>query len=143
MSRTSISDKLRLEVSRRAHHRCEYCLWPAHFSPAPFEVEHIWPGARGGATILVNLAYSCRGCNLNKGERVSAKDVLTGRTVRLYNLRRQRWSKHFVWSSDYLLLIGLTATGRATIDALDLNREELINIRRALGVCGEHPPELV
>jgi hypothetical protein len=35
---------------------------------------------------------------------------------------------------------GLTATGRATISVLQLNRETLVNFRRILGAAGEHPP---
>ena len=61
--------------------------------------------------------------------------------VRLYNPRRQRWRDHFAWSSDFSVIIGLTATGRATVEALRLNREELVNLRRMLYTMGEHPPE--
>jgi len=37
-------------------------------------------------------------------------------------------------------LKGLTATGRATIAALDLNRQRVINLRRVLIRDGLHPP---
>jgi hypothetical protein len=36
---------------------------------------------------------------------------------------------------------GRTARGRATVDALRLNRPELINLRRILLLVGEHPPK--
>jgi hypothetical protein len=48
---------------------------------------------------------------------------------------------HFAWSDDFLLIVGLTATGRATIDALQLNRPELFKLRGALLLIGEHPPQ--
>jgi hypothetical protein len=35
---------------------------------------------------------------------------------------------------------GRTATGRATVLALHLNRLELVNLRRVLAVIGQHPP---
>ena len=37
-------------------------------------------------------------------------------------------------------LIGLTATGRATIATLQLNRAQVVNLRRVLSVVGKHPP---
>ena len=59
----------------------------------------------------------------------------------LYHPRRQRWGDHFAWSDDFTRVIGLTATGRATVVLLQLNRETLINLREALVVLGQHPPE--
>jgi hypothetical protein len=44
------------------------------------------------------------------------------------------------WSDDYLHIIGITATGRATVEALQLNRTNLVNLRRALYSIGAHPP---
>jgi len=38
------------------------------------------------------------------------------------------------------MIIGLTPSGRATVEALDLNRSSLINLRRVLRASGEHPP---
>lgn len=37
-------------------------------------------------------------------------------------------------------IIGLTPTGRATVEALRLNRPEVVNLRRLLFAHGEHPP---
>jgi hypothetical protein len=36
---------------------------------------------------------------------------------------------------------GLTPTGRASIEALHLNRLGLLNLRRLLYTIGEHPPK--
>jgi hypothetical protein len=38
------------------------------------------------------------------------------------------------------LIFGLTPTGRATIDALQLNRPEVVNLRRVLRLSREYPP---
>ena len=39
-----------------------------------------------------------------------------------------------------MLIVGRTMAGRATVEALHLNRPELINLRRVLYAVGEHPP---
>jgi 5-methylcytosine-specific restriction endonuclease McrA len=125
-------------VAERAQWRCEYCRSPAVFSTQPFEVDHIIPRSKNGLTVLENLALSC-GCNRYKGNRTNAHDPQTGRVAPLFHPRRQRWTRHFAWSEDFLVIIGRTATGRATVEALHLNRPELINLRRALRAIGEHP----
>jgi hypothetical protein len=33
----------------------------------------------------------------------------------------------------------VTATGRVTVETLQLNRQELVNLRRLLYAAGEHP----
>jgi hypothetical protein len=60
--------------------------------------------------------------------------------VPLFNPRRQRWSRHFAWDADFLIIRGRTASGRATVVTLHLNRTELVNLRRALRAIGEYPP---
>lgn len=37
-------------------------------------------------------------------------------------------------------MLGRTPIGRATVEALHLNRPELVNLRRLLRDVGEHPP---
>lgn len=127
------------QVADRARWLCEYCRSPASFSTQPFELDHIIPRSRGGLTEPANLAFSC-GCNSYKGNRTHARDPETERVVPLFNPRRQRWIQHFAWSEDFLLIVGRTAIGRATVEALHLNRPELLNLRRALRAIGEHPP---
>lgn len=46
------------------------------------------------------------------------------------------------WSDDFTLIIGLTPTGRATIETLFLNREGVVNLRQLLYAIGKHPPPL-
>lgn len=126
-------------VTERARWRCEYCLSPSWVSPQPFAADHIIPFCQGGPTILENLALSC-GCNGLKRDLTRARDPKTKRLVPLFIPRRQKWSQHFAWSDNHLHIIGLTATGRATVEALKLNREELVNLRGALLLTGDHPP---
>jgi hypothetical protein len=89
---------------------------------------------------MLELAWACPACNGHKYAKTHARDLQTKRVVGLFNPRRQRWTRHFAWSEDWLLLYGRTATGRVTVAALHLNRPELINLRRALRALGVHPP---
>jgi 5-methylcytosine-specific restriction endonuclease McrA len=139
MSARRLSRALRSLVAEHAQLRCEYCYSPAAFSTQPFEVDHIIPRSKNGPTTLENLALSC-GCNRYKGESTHTHDPQTGRMVRLFHPRHQRWSRHFTWSEDFTVIIGRTATGRATVAALHFNRLELCNLRRLLRAIGAHPP---
>lgn len=72
--------------------------------------------------------------------KTRAVDPASGKLVPLFHPRRDRWSDHFIWTHDCARLVGLTPVGRATVEALQLNRQGLVNLRRALARCGEHPP---
>lgn len=137
-----ISPSLRRQVSKRAQGLCEYCHCPTLFTNASFHCEHIRPRNAGGRTSLDNLAWACPWCNGHKYTKTHAQDPRTGRQVPLFNPRRQRWSRHFAWSTDFMYIIGRTRTGRATTDALHLNRPQLLNLRRLLHAAGEHPPKV-
>src|SRR3989304_4087779 len=101
MSSKRPSPRLSRLVADRAQWQCEYCRSPAAFSTQPFEVDHIIPYSKGGSTTPENLALSY-GCNSYKGNRTHARDPQTGRIVPIFNPRRQRWSRHFVWSEDFM-----------------------------------------
>jgi hypothetical protein len=62
--------------------------------------------------------------------------------VALFHPRQDRWTDHFVWAADGLQIIGITATGRATIATLNLNRERVLGIRAADKAVGRHPPDI-
>jgi hypothetical protein len=47
--------------------------------------------------------------------------------VYIFNPRQQRWNTYFVWNG--VEAIGLTVIGRATVQALDLNRSSMWAIR--------------
>lgn len=89
---------------------------------------------------LANLAWACQGCNSHKYDKVEAVDPVTTRIVPLFHPRVDDWQQHFVWSGDYRLIVGLTAIGRATVAALQMNRRPLVNLRGVLVAAGEHPP---
>ena len=38
-------------VRARAHHRCEYCHFPAEFAELPFHIDHIVARQHGGRSI--------------------------------------------------------------------------------------------
>lgn len=131
--------ELRRLVRSRAADCCEYCRSQVKYSPQSFSVEHIAPRQAGGPTVAENLALSCQGCNSHKATRTTASDPVTDTLVPLFNPREQRWLDHFAWSEDYTRVVGLTPSGRATVEALKLNRVGLVNMRRVLHAEGDHP----
>ncbi len=138
-----VTRDLRRTVAERARGFCEYCRSPYRYCVAPFSVEHIRPQAKGGRHGLENLAFACLGCNGHKHAKTKAADPVTGKSVPLFHPRLQRWKDHFVWSGDFTLIIGQTPTGRATVEALQLNREGSVNLRSLLFAAGVHPPDEV
>jgi len=143
MSDKHIPAELRRLVKTRAGGCCEYCRSQAKYSADSFTVDHITPRSLGGATEADNLAHSCFGCNQHKAARREAADPATGSIEPLFNPRKQDWEGHFAWSDDFTLIVGLTPTGRATVEALQINRTGLVNLRRAPYSIGEHPPKIV
>jgi hypothetical protein len=135
----SVSE-IRTKVFERARGCCEYCQSQRNFSHDDFSVEHILPRFSGGTNDLENLAMSCQGCNNRKYTALEATDPVSGAQVSLFHPRLSAWSDHFVWSADTTTVLGLTATGRATVVRLELNRPGLVNLRRALAAAGVHPP---
>src|SRR6266545_5736572 len=117
----SISETVRARVRAAAGDRCGYCQSPQHLVLGPLEIEHTIPTARGGTDEEANLWLACRMYNNFKGTQTHAVDPLTGRRVRLFNPRAQRWARHSHWSDDGTEIIGRTATGHATVVALQLN----------------------
>lgn len=132
--------RLREEIAARSHGLCEYCRCPELLTAGIFSLDHIIPRSKSGSDGLENRAFCCQPCNNIKYNKVVGKDPVTGELVSLYHPRQQRWSDHFKWSEDFLRLEGLTATGRATICLMRLNREKLVAIRSLLRQVGEHPP---
>lgn len=132
--------ELRRKVAEQARYRCGYCLTVASVAGYDMDVEHIRPEAAGGLTEENNLWLSCSKCNLHKADRTEAIDPQTGETVPLFNPRHQTWSDHFVWSNEGDFILGRTATGRATIEALKLNRAILVTARQLWVKAGLHPP---
>lgn len=120
---------------------CEYCKFLEKYSHNAFAIKHIHPIILGGSDELDNLAYACGGCNSFKSVAIKARDPETIELVPIFHPRLQKWSDHFKWSKDALLIEGLTATGRATIARLQTNRPALIHFRQLLLLTEEHPPD--
>jgi hypothetical protein len=115
----SVSRELSRTVRSRAVERCQYCQMHECFQGATFHVEHVVPNHMGGLSELDNLVLACPGCNLRKAGRVFAIDPVTGNDAQLFHPVRQIWSEHFRFRGHQIE--GLTAVGRATIEALGLN----------------------
>jgi hypothetical protein len=105
---------------------------------ATFHVEHIVPRAGGGQSLLDNLALACPGCNLKKSDRTELPDPETGLLVPIFNPRLNRWHDHFRWNNYHIEPV--TAVGRATAAALDINHPRRVRIRRAEESFGLFPP---
>ena len=134
-----ISASLRQLVIERTGNRCEYCGLSQAGQAATFHIDHIIPLAEDGQTTEQNLALACVSCSLRKAPRLNAVDPDTGQEVPLYNPREQSWSEHFHW--DGVSLIGMTPTGRATVEALKMNRPIMLAIRAEEVLLNRHPPQ--
>lgn len=141
MSQTSILASLRRLVAERSRYRCSYCLTAEEVVGALFTIDHIIPESLGGTTTQGNLCLACWSCNLIKGDRITGVDPQTGEIVRLFHPYLQSWQEQFTWQADGLLIVGLTSTGRATVNTLKLNRSTLVNARRLWIKAGWHPPQ--
>ena len=124
-------------VYDRAQGYYEYCQTCEANLGQAMHVEHIDPA--GGDT-PENLCLACSNCNLFKSHQTHGTDPVTGRRVRLFNPRQQRWRRHFRWSQDGVFIIGHTTTGRATVVALHLNNMVAVTVRRNWVAAGWHPP---
>ncbi|MEP0790007.1 MULTISPECIES: HNH endonuclease [Cyanophyceae] len=113
----------------------EICSWN-------FRNYHLIPTAKGGTDDEDNLWLACRLCNSYKGTQTHGRDPVTGRRIRLFNPRHQKWSRHFTWSEDSAQIIGKTICGRATVIALQLNNIIAVMVRREWVAVGWHPPKI-
>lgn len=128
MSSTHIPVFLRKLVIRRAKNRCEYCRLSQAGQEAKFHIDHVVPLAENGETKADNLALACVSCSLRKGAKRFAVDPKTADRIMLFNPRKDDWNEHFTWEG--LKVKGQTATGRATVEMLNMNRQLIIAIRR-------------
>ena len=135
-----ISKAVREFVEFRAKHRCEYCQCRSDIALESFEIEHITPISLEGTNHPSNLSLSCRGCNSRKSNKIKAVDPKTKRISFLFNPRQQVWKEHFEWKQDFLIVNGITAIGRTTVQALHINRIGVVNIRRLMIMGDLHPP---
>lgn len=139
-SRNKIPEALQEQVRQRANLLCEFCHASEQWQYVKFTVDHTVPVSLSGETRFENLALACFHCNRKKANRVTAIAPESEKEVPLFNPRQHQWGDHFIWSSDCLLILGITEIGKATVALLDLNRERVIQIRAADREIGRHPP---
>jgi hypothetical protein len=93
-------------------------------------IEHIVAKQHGGSDHPDNLALACHRCNLHKGPNLTGIDPQSGQVVTLFHPRRELWSDHFDFDGEWVL--GLTATGRATVQVLAINDPRRRQLRREI-----------
>jgi hypothetical protein len=93
-------------------------------------MEHIIARQHGGETILSNCAWSCPRCNLFKGPNLAGIHEPTKKMVKLFHPRRMTWHRHFRWEGP--LVVGRTSIGRATIEVLQMNEGDRVELRQSL-----------
>jgi len=135
-----ISEAVRDKIRTQAGNQCGYCRSLQKYVLGVLEIEHIIPKAKGGTDEEDNLWLACRLCNGYKGIQSYAEDPVTGKRVKLFNPRKQKWSRHFAWSEDGTQILGRTACGRATVIALQLNNIVSVTVRQQWVIAGWHPP---
>jgi hypothetical protein len=128
---------LRRLVIERAANCCEYCGLSQIGQEATFHIDHVVPIKDGGLTTSDNLALACVSCSLRKGARQWAIDPQTQQKAPIFNPRFERWNNHFFWED--IRVVGLTSIGCATIEALQMNRPLILEIRREAIALGRHP----
>ena len=80
---------------------------------------------------------ACSDCNRFKGSDIASIDRVTGKLVRLFNPRMQKWSAHFRLIGGRI--IPLTPTGRVTEQLLKLNLPSRVEIREQFAAVGLYP----
>jgi hypothetical protein len=133
-----MDESLQSLVWERAGGVCEYCRLPSGLHPVPFQTDHVIAEKHHGLTVASNLALACYWCNVHKGPNIAGIDPQRGQIVPLFHPRNDRWDEHFRW--DGPLLVGLTPSGRATIDVLDINHAIRVSLRESLIAEGAFPP---
>ncbi|MBC8115822.1 MAG: HNH endonuclease [Candidatus Saccharimonas sp.] len=118
----------RATVRERANHKCEYCQLHQDHSPlAPLQIEHIRPKKHRGTDDSENLALACIDCNLAKSCNIAGIDPDSEQLTSLFHPRLQRWGEHFNWQGAFIM--GTTAVGRTTVDVLDMNSDDRLELR--------------
>jgi len=127
---------LRRKVREHFSDTCAYCQTAESLTVTIFEIEHILPRAADGKTEFDNLCLACPSCNRYKSDRTRGTN-----DIRLFHPHQDSWDDHFGWSVDGTTVVGLSEVGQATIDALRINRSQMVRVRRMWVALDEHPPK--
>ncbi len=121
-------------VAARAGGTCEYCRLVEAATGVTFHIEHVKPVSLGGRTVMGNLALSCPGCNLAKGDRIEGTD--NNDQIRLlfdprdFESTYLGWHLHFILNSKTGLIAPRTPTAEATIRMLRMNSANRVFARK-------------
>jgi hypothetical protein len=137
-----LTTELRRQLLEVDDHRCAYCQTTQANSGYPMVLDHIVPRSQDGATQFDNLCFACHRCNEFKGATTALADPLTEVLTPLFHPRRHSWEEHFTWDEAGIRVMGLTAIGRVTVIALNINNEVILDARRNWVSVGWHPPKL-
>jgi len=141
-----INNQLKQTIRERAGYLCEYCHSPERLSANRFTVDHVIPKSLGGSDELDNLALACRRCNERRYNFVAGIDPETQEIVPIFNPRQQKWTDHFIWRNQGVVIEGTSPIGRTTCLRLDLNdtrypeEDSIRETRRFWIQTGLHPP---
>lgn len=123
--------RTREQVQQRAGQRCEYCHLPERADEWPFHVDHIIAKDHHVDHSISNLAWACTQCNLHKGTNFASIDPQTIERVDLFNPREDTWNRHFSIDATGRM-VGISASGRATVHLLHMNDTLQLALRREL-----------
>lgn len=130
-----IDAALRNLVRQRAGNRCEYCDTRQEQIPfAVLHIDHIVPKKHGGDDNPSNLALACHRCNFHKGPNLTGIDPESRNITSLFHPRNERWAEHFELQD--VTIVGLTPVGRATVQVLNMNAAERVQLRSELKARG-------
>lgn len=132
---------LKQQVKQHFDYCCAYCQSAEQLMAVTFEIEHITPLTKGGQSTLSNLCLACPTCNRYKGVKQHVKDLQTKEIVSLFHPQKEIWTEHFTWIKQACQIKGLTATGRATIESLKMNRPQIVQVRKLWVRLQVHPPK--
>ena len=138
MTRGSLTESIKRIVRQRAGDRCEYCRVPQASQLATYHIDHVVPRSKGGTDAPSNLALACGGCSLHKAAKSDGIDPASGLRRPLFHPRQMSWNVHFALGRDGAL-VGRTPVGRATIQALHMNRPLAKGIRLDEAARGRWP----
>ncbi|MCP4891540.1 MAG: HNH endonuclease [Planctomycetaceae bacterium] len=134
-----VAAELRARVRELFENRCAYCQTAESLTVTVFEIEHIVPRSKGGATMFENLCLACPSCNRYKSDRLVGR-LDTGSECRLFDPHKDSWHDHFGWSIDGTVIVGLTDIAKTTIITLRMNRPQMTSVRELWVDAGRHPP---
>lgn len=69
--------------------------------------------------LRVASTAAARRAMLRRHSQTTGYDAANQRSVALYHPRQHLWHEHVAWNEDFTLIVGLTPTGRATVDTLE------------------------